>query len=195
METGMMSYGVFPANWLERAPDMDLGRFEHSRVRFWVWITAPVVLIVAACLPSWRYLEVSRQRLTQRATLAAALAPLEVRLGTVESTMKKVVADADRGTEAVDRVTKSINHAAQLSGFTIQSLNVDKASPATEGFRVLRIAVIGQGALPAIIRWLSELQSPGLMLRVEAAKLTALSLPPDDTATAEITFAIYVRSP
>lgn len=173
---------------------MDLGRFERSRVRFWVWIAAPLALMVAACLPAWRYLEVSRQRLAARAALVAALVPLEERLATSETVLKKIVASADRGPEAVDQVTKCINHAAQLAGFTIHSLNVDKATAATEGFRVLRIAVSGQGALPATIRWLSEVKVPGLMLRVEAAKITALGLPPEDLVTAEFTFAIYVRS-
>ena len=186
--------GVFPVNWQGRVFNMDLGRFERSRVRFWVWIAAPVVLMAAACLPSWRYLAASRERLAQRTALMEALVPLEEHLNATESLMKKVVADADRGTEAVDQATRHINHAAQLSGFTIQSLNVDKASAAAEGFRVLRIAVSGQGALTSAIRWLSELQTPGLMLRVEAAKITALSLPPDDMVTAEFTFAIYMRS-
>ncbi len=174
---------------------MDLGRFERSRVRFWIWIAAPLVLIVVACLPSWRCLERSRRQLVQRTALVAAMVPLEERLGMTEAVLKKIVADPDRGAEAVDQVTRRLNHSAQLSGFVIRALNVEKASSATEGFRVLRIAVVGQGALPALIRWLSELQAPGLLLRMEAAKVTALSLPPDDTVAAEFTFAIYVRSP
>ena len=174
---------------------MDLGRFERSRVRFWMWIAVPLALIVVACLPSWHHLARCRQQLAQRTALVAALAPLEERLATTESVLKKAVAEPDRGAEAVDQATRRINHAAQISGFVIRALNVDKASAVTEGFRVLRIAVSGQGALPAVVRWLSDLQAPGLMLRMESAKVTALSLPPDDTVSAEFTLAIYVRSP
>ena len=173
---------------------MDLGRFERSRVRFWTWIVAPLIVIAAACLPSWRFLEASRRQLAKRTALAAAVVPFEKRLGTTEEVLKKVAAEADRGAEAVDELTRRINRSAQLSGFIVRSLNVDKASAPSEGFRVLRVVVSGQGALPAAIRWLSELQAPGLMLRVEEAKITALSLPPDDTVSADFILAVYVRS-
>lgn len=106
--------------------------------------------------------------------------------------VKSMVADAGHGAEASDETTRRINQAATLSGFAIRSLSVEKGTTETDGFKTLRVAVQGQGPLVSTIRLLAELQKPGLLLRVETMKLTALSLPPDDVVGGEFTFVLYL---
>jgi hypothetical protein len=171
---------------------MDAGRFEQSRRRFWMWIATPVAVMVLAGVPSWLYLRHARHALAERQGLLAATVPLEERLRSMDVLLKSLVAGSGRGAEAADETTRRINHAATETGFVIRTLSVEKGMSETEGFKTLRIAVQGQGALPAVIHWLAELQKPGLLLRVESAKLTSLSLPPDDTVSGEFTLVLYM---
>jgi hypothetical protein len=173
---------------------MDAGRFEQSRRRFWVWMATPVVLIALAGFTSRLYLQHTRRVLAERLALLAAAGPLEERLRSLDALLKNVVAESGRGAETADETTRRINQAATQSGFVIRSLNVEKETAAAEGFAAQRIAVQGQGSLAATIRWLAELQRPGLLLRVETIKLTALSLPPDDTVGGEFTLVLYLSS-
>lgn len=171
---------------------MDAGRFEQSRRRFWLWIATPIAIMVVAGLPSWLYLRHARQVLVDRQALLAAAEPLDGRLRSLDALLKGVVADAGRGAEAADEATRRVNKAATQSGFAIRSLSVEKETAETEGFTTLRIAVQGQASLSATIRWLAELQKPGLLLRVETIKLTSLSLPPDETVNGEFTLVLYL---
>ena len=173
---------------------MDAGHFERSRLRFWLWIGTPLVLVLLSGIPSWLYLRHARRVLAARQAVLATVMPMEETLANVDTLLKQTVADARHRAEAVDDTTHRLTQAAQKSGLTIQSMEVDKNTGDSDGLKTIRIIVQGQGRLPAVVRWLAEVQKPGLLVRVNEAKVTALSLPPEDVVSAEFVILLFLRS-
>ena len=171
---------------------MDEGRFERSRLIFWAWLVTPAVLILAAMLPSYFLMVRTQRTLAERKSVLQTIAPMEDRLRMVNGILASLTVETGGSAQAADEATRRIYRAAQERGFTIRSLNVEKTPAESGGLKVLRISVQGEGSLPAIVNWLGEFQWPGLPLRVEAAKVTCLSLPPDNAASGEFTLALYL---
>ena len=173
---------------------MDEGRFERTQLRLWLWLATPVVLALAAVLFSGLYLRGVRRALVQREALLESTVSLEKRLHDVDGVLKSVLAEAGQSTEAAAETTRRINQAAQRAGFNIRSLDVDKTAGQSGGLKTLSISVQGEGPLQSVIGWLDELQMPGLLLRVVAAKLTSLGLPPDSNVSGEFTLMLYLKA-
>ena len=172
---------------------MDPGRFERNRWRFWMWIALPVTIILLAILPPWVYLKHVLGLQAQHRAMTESAAELDARLKTVDAALAAALPPLSRLGEATDDTTRRINQAAQRSGFAIRSLNVAKSPSPVEGLLAVTFTVQGEGSLPAVVKWLTEVQQPGLMLRVEKTKLAALKIPSDEVLASEFVLVLYVR--
>ena len=111
----------------------------------------------------------------------------------VSGVLKSLLADAGHSAEATDETTRRIHQAAQRDGFTIRSLDVEKTSGRAGELRTFKISVRGEGPLLSLINWLNDLQRAEAPLRVEAAKVTCLGLPPDTAVSGEFTLVLFLR--
>jgi hypothetical protein len=174
---------------------MDAGRFERSRGRFWAWIVTPLALMVLAVVPSWVYLARVQHALAQRRTLLKSIAPVEARLRHSESLLRSLVPSLAHRAESADDLTRRISAAAQKYDFRLRAMDVDKETGDAGELKTVRVTVSGQGSLAAVVGWLRAVQTPSILLRVEKVRLAALGAPPDEAASADVVFVLYLGAP
>lgn len=172
---------------------MDLGRFERSRLLFWSWLIVPVALVLVTVAPSMLYLRRQREGLAQRQALLAKIPDLEALTKSVDALLRSATPMADQGAQAAEEATRRLDQAAKNAGLVIRSMKVEDGTVPVEGFHTVRITVQVQGALRSVVQWLHETQKPGLLLSVQGAGLTALSLPPDEAFAGELVLVLYLR--
>lgn len=173
---------------------MDLGYFESSRVRYWLWICVPALLAMVATAGSLAWVRQERKGLEARQALLADLPLLEVQVRKAEERLKSVTPSGVRTAQGTEAVTRRLDQAAQRAGLTLRSVKLGETGQASGGFVSEQIAVQIQGSLRAVVQWLDEIQKPGVLLGVGQADLLALSVPPDDTFSGEVTLIVYLRS-
>lgn len=172
---------------------MDLGRFERSRFQFWTWILLPVVLMIAVTLPSYLYRLHVRRQLDEYQRLLAAVPATERVVRDVESLLKSVTPASTRVAEATEGATRRLDEAAKAAGLTLRALKVGEDVTTDGGFTSVRLGVQIQGGLPAVVQWMDDVQKPGMLISVQAATLNALSLPPTDSYSGDITLYLRLR--
>jgi hypothetical protein len=173
---------------------MDLGFFESSRLRYWLWICVPALVAVAVTVGSMAWVHRERKGLEARQALLADLPLLEVQVRKAEELLKSTTPAGDRTAQGTEAVTRRLDQAAQKAGLTLRSVKFGETGQAAGGFVSGKITVQIQGPLRAVVQWLDEIQKPGVLLGVGQAELLALSLPPDDTFSGEISLMVYLRS-
>ena len=172
---------------------MDLGRFERSRLQFWLWITVPLLLMVLTTVPSMVYLHLVRRDLQARQDLLAQVPAAEKRLRSAQDVLRAVTPVSTQLTEATEEATRRLDRAAKGAGLTIRSLKVAQGVEEEEGFTTANISVQLQGPLPAVVRWLDDVRKPGLLLSVREATLNSLGPSPDEEFSGDITVRLRLR--
>ena len=173
---------------------MDLGLFESSRLRFWLWISTPVVVAVAVTVLSLAWLHRERLGLEARRGLAEDLPTLEVQTRKAEALLTSVTLASDQAVAATEAVSRRLDEAAKNAGLAIRSVKFGESAETVAGLVALKVNIQVQGPLRGIVQWLDEIQRPGLLLGVVQADLSALALPPDDTFSGDLVLRVYLRS-
>jgi hypothetical protein len=173
---------------------MDLGFFESSRLRFWLWVSVPAVVVIAVTVASVAWLRQARQGLEERQALLADLPLLEVQVRKADALLKSVTPSAAQSALATEAVSRRLDQIAKNAGLTVRSVKFGESGEAFAGLVTLKVSVQIQGPLRAVVQWLDEIQKPGVLLGVGQAELTALSRPPDDTFTGDVALVVYLRS-
>jgi hypothetical protein len=173
---------------------MDLGFFESSRLRFWLWLCIPALVAVAVTAATMVWLHQERKNLAERQALLADLPLIEVQVRKTEALLKSVSPVASQMAQATDGVSRRLDQAAQRAGLTVRSVKFGENGTSAEGLATLQISVQIQGPFRAVVQWLDEIQKPGILVSVKQAELLALSLPPDDTFTGDVVLMVYLRS-
>ena len=155
---------------------MDLGRFMRSRLQLGLWLGVPVLLILAATIPSLLVLHNAREGLRKRQVLMEATPALEVRLRKASDLLTRVTPPAAQIGSATETATRRLDQAAQLSGLT------------------LRFTATVQGSLRSVVKWLDEVQKPGLLFSVYSSSLQALAQPPDETFAGDVVLVLHLRT-
>lgn len=174
---------------------MDLGFFESSRLRFWLWICVPAAAVIAVTGVSMAWLHQERQALKERQALLADLPLIEVQVRKTEALLKAATPVASQSAQGTETVSRRLDQAAQNAGLTVRSVKFGESGAAAGGFLAQRISVQIQGSLRSVVQWLDEIQKPGILLGVGKAEFTALSLPPDDMVAGDVLLIVYLRSP
>lgn len=172
---------------------MDLGRFERSRLLFWSWIAVPILIAAALLVPTVVYLGHQRDRLDLRRSLLGRIPDLEAQTKSIDGLLRSVTPTRELGPQAAEEATRRLDQAAKNAGLTLRSMKVEDGMGSADHFDTIRITVQVQGALRSVVRWLHEAQKPGLLLSVQGASLTALSMPPDETFSGELVLMLYLR--
>ena len=173
---------------------MDLGYFESSRLRYWLWICVPALLAVVATAGSLAWMRLERKGLEARQALLADLPVLEVQVRKAEDLLKSTTPSGARTAQGTEAVTRRLDQAAQHAGLTLRSVKLGETGQAGGGFVSEQITVQLQGSLRGVVQWLDEIQKPGVLLGVGQVELLALSVPPDDTFSGEVALLVYLRS-
>ena len=173
---------------------MDLGLFESSRLRFWLWLATPVVVVAAVTVFSLGWLRQERRGLEARRVLADDLPMLEVQVRKADALLKSVALASDQTVAATEAVSRRLDEAARNAGLTIRSMKFGESTESVGGLVALKVAIQVQGPLRGVVQWLDEIQRPGLLLGVVQADLAALALPPDDTFSGDVVLRVYLRS-
>ena len=173
---------------------MDLGFFESSRLRFWLWIAVPPVVAVVVTVGSMLWLQQERDGLEKRQALLADLPMLEVQVRKADALLKSITPGANQTPVAAEAVSRRVEQAAKNAGLTIRSLKFGEGGEAAGGLAAFKVAIQVQGPMRAVVQWLDEIQKPGVLLGLGQADWTALSAPPDDIYAGDLTFVIYLRS-
>lgn len=173
---------------------MDLGLFESSRLRFWLWISTPVVVAAAVTALSWAWLRQERLGLEARQVLADDLPMLEVQTRKADALLKSVTLASDQTVAATEAVSRRLDEAAKNAGLAIRSMKFGESTESVAGLVALKVNIQVQGPLRGVVQWLDEIQRPGLLLGVVKADLAALALPPDDTFSGDVVLRVYLRS-
>lgn len=173
---------------------MDLSRFMRNRVQLGIWLGLPLVLILGATIPSWAVRHAAEKGLRQRQALLDAVPGQESRIRKAEGLLASVTPLHEQATAAREAATRRINEAATGTALTIRAVKVDDATGQDGSFRTVRITTQLQGSLREVVQWLDRVQKPGLLFSVESASFSALSQPPNETFSAEIVLALYLRN-
>jgi hypothetical protein len=173
---------------------MDLGFFESSRLRFWLWIWVPAVVVVAVTVASMTWLHREHRGLVERQALLADLPMLDVQVRKTDAVLKSATPAAAQAAQATEELTRRLDQIAKNAGLAVRAVKFGESAPAEGGLVALQVSVQIQGPLRAVVQWLDEIQKPGVLLAVGQAELLALSLPPDETVTGDLTLVIYLRS-
>ena len=173
---------------------MDLGRFMRSRLQLGLWLGVPVLLILAATIPSLLVLHNAREGLRKRQVLMEATPALEVRLRKASDLLTRVTPPAAQIGSATETATRRLDQAAQLSGLTLRSVNVEDQAGEATGFKTLRFTATVQGSLRSVVKWLDEVQKPGLLFSVYSSSLQALAQPPDETFAGDVVLVLHLRT-
>lgn len=172
---------------------MDLGRFERSKVQFWLWITVPLLLLLLATLPSLLYRAHLRRDLERRQNTLAEIPAAERAVRGIDELLKAVTPSSAQQAEATESATRRLDQAAQVSGLTVRALKVSEEVDDRGAFRSVRMSVQIQGSLPAVVQWFDEVQKPGMLMSVQGASLNALNLPPSDEFAGDVTLYLRLR--
>lgn len=172
---------------------MDLGRFMSGRLRLGLWLGVPVLLMLAVTLPTYIMLDSAKKELRLHQDLQEMLPDLESRSRKADQLLTSVTAPIKDSVQATDDVTRRINDAAANSSLVVRSLKVDDTLGQAGTFRTVRITTQLQGSLRDLVRWLDQVQKPGLLISVRSAYVNALAAPPDETVSGEFVFAVYLR--
>lgn len=173
---------------------MDLGFFESSRLRFWLWLVVPAVAALGVTMGSAAWLHQERHALETRRALLDDLPLLEVQVRKAEELLKSATPSGARTAQGAEAITLRLDQAAKQAGVTLRSVKFEEMGAASGGFVSGKIAVQIQGSLRAVVQWLDDVQKPGVLLSVAQAELSALGQPPDDTFSGELKLIAYLRS-
>ena len=173
---------------------MDLGRFMRSRLQLGLWLGVPVLLMLMATIPSLLVLRNAREGLRHRQMLMEATPALEVRLRKASDLLMRVTPPAAQIGPATETATRRLDQAALLTGLTLRSVKVEDQSGDVSGFKTLRFTASVQGSLRAVVKWMDEVQKPGLLFSVQSTSLQALAQPPDETFAGDVVLVLHLRT-
>ena len=173
---------------------MDLGRFMRSRLQLGLWLGVPVLLILVATIPSMVVLHNAREGLRQRQELMEATPALEVRLRKASDMLTRVTPPAAQLGPATEAATRRLDQAAQNAGLTLRSVKMDEQPVDVTGFKTLRFTATVQGSLRSVVKWMDEVQKPGLLFSVHSTSLQALAQPPDEGFAGDVVLILYLRA-
>ncbi len=62
------------------------------------------------------------------------------------------------------------------------------------GFPTLRITATGAGVPAPEVKWMDQVQKPGLLFSVHSTSLQALAQPPDEGFAGDVVLILYLRA-
>ncbi|MCZ7592000.1 MAG: hypothetical protein M5U15_07505 [Kiritimatiellae bacterium] len=170
---------------------MDLGIFQGRRGAFWVWVSVPLLLIVAATLTTGIMQRSARHELdTLRADLAL-LPDLEQRVQRAAAILQHATPTFAHRVERTQEATRRLDESAAENQVTIRSLKVLDEIRSEGDFSVVTFRVQAEGKLKAVALWLDQVQKPGLLLSVRAGSLSCNV--PVTTGVYSVDFTIELR--
>jgi hypothetical protein len=157
---------------------MDQSQFRSGRLEFALCIAVPLVALAVTLIPGHWYCRHLSLNLAQRAAWLKKLPVLEGQLATAQQGLRPFAVVGVAGDKASE-LSLCANQAAETSGFTIRSVNVEKqAGTGSEPWSDYSVMIAGDGSLKSIIRTVDSLQHRS-RLRVAHVGFKADRLVPD----------------
>ena len=172
---------------------MDLSRFAGSRWHLGMWLSLPILLILAVTIPTLMLQRAAEHALATRQVLMGDIPTLEARVTKVEALLDRVTPPSSQMDRAREEATRRLDQAAKDSGLTVRSLKLETELVDVGGCPAVGITANVQGPLQALVKWLDAAQKPGLLIGVQSIRLKALGLPPNEPFTADISLLLFLR--
>ena len=194
---------------------MDLGLFRRSRAQFWAWIGGPILVIVVATYALQSYSGRVERALTERRSLTEVIPEMQIQLGAAKETLQRFALVPPTRSDATERVRARMNRCAEQSGFIVNALNVEqpdataprkptgvrgrkpapaKAAAPDDTTPFLEVTVNGEGALPAVLRFMDEALGSTSLVTAESAALKMTRNVPEPFYTAQLVLRCYLVS-
>lgn len=135
---------------------MDVGTFKASRLRLVMWVVIPPLLILGGGGSSFALRRLSEWRLNRVRLLANVLPKLTQTQRDSESLLSGFRGADATSIQSEDELISFIHETALKTGFTVDSLKVDRlGSTAIKSLPVLKAKVTGEGTFAIIQSFLS----------------------------------------
>ncbi len=172
---------------------MDLGLLRRSRVRYWVWMLAPVAVAVLVHVGTVLYARHATAGLSQRQAMAAALPELAQALDRANGCLGRFPGLSVGAAAARGALSTQVTETAQRHGVVINSLRV--GNPETGGVTgSLPVQVDGEGPLSAVLRFLDGLSRPDVLFSVESVAVKISRFSPVPIYSCEVQLRSLFRS-
>lgn len=151
---------------------MDLGQFARNRRMLFAWILVPVLLAALLLFVTNLYARAVDEALVGVRSHHAVIPSMQYQLHLADKTLAQFASGTASESTSLDRLSALLYEAGARADFDVQSVKIDVATPSPrEGFRGLRIAVLGQGSLVAAVRYIDDLQATRRLIEVESANI------------------------
>ncbi|MEI8351349.1 MAG: hypothetical protein WCG36_03450 [bacterium] len=165
---------------------MDQSQFRSGRLEFALCIAVPLVALAVTLIPGHGYCRHLSRNLAQREAWLKTLPVLEGQLATAQQALKPFAVVGVAGDKASE-LSLCANQAAETSGFTVRSVNVEKqAGTGSEPWSDYSVMIAGDGSLKSLIRTIDSLEHQS-RLRVAHVGLKAKWLVPDTAYGVDMT--------
>jgi hypothetical protein len=153
---------------------MDLGIFRRSRLGVWLWVTAPLALLLLSFAISHYFCLRMARKMLYRSSVTLLMPEMhrqhEAAQSIVDSFGERVGSEA----EAVRVLRSQLNDIALRSGFVINSLSVEAPPGGMAGSApCFRADVRGEGKLTSVVALFEKLQTPTGLVAVESLRMGA----------------------
>ena len=152
---------------------MDLGIYRRNRTRLWSLLVIPLAIFSGVYIFSYH----QRQRLDQKLAAFGHMTRLIPKLEAGVTAARTGVIQLDQfGNEPLseDVLSGRIASSAHATGVVMAGLKTETPEGIAPGLLSRRILVRAEGALPALMRFVDQVQIPGRLVQIDAVILDLL---------------------
>ena len=152
---------------------MDVGKFKVNRVRLILWLAIPPALALGLGLSTYALRLRSEWKLSLTSKLATVLPSLVYTQEKARDLLVDFQNSPSREIQSEDQMISFLQDASQRTGFTVDSLKVDRRrSPLNSDMSLLKAQIIGLGRLEAIEQFMHEVSDGQYLLSEKMLKIS-----------------------
>jgi hypothetical protein len=154
---------------------MDLGVFRRNKVRFWTYVVAPILLLVAVPNISREYLQGAQRRLLHDRELLALIPQMQAKLEQGQAVLS-ALREGEGGEEVpTDHINACLNTAARQTGVVIKSFSSGSTAAKDGKLGFVTVKIQSEGTLPQLIQFLDTMRANERLLRISSMALAGNS--------------------
>ncbi|MDH3981997.1 MAG: hypothetical protein OES84_03755 [Kiritimatiellaceae bacterium] len=173
---------------------MDIGKFKSNPLKLTLWIMVPLVLTVGMGLSSYALKLQSEWQLSRTQVLSEILPQLAKSQDGARNLIKEFQGLETERVKTEDEFISFLQSAASQSGFTIDSLKVDRRVSVQNGNSpVLVASVKGAGTFQAVETYLGDVTSSQHLLSESSLQISQASrMAEEGSCRADIVFELFL---